>query len=152
MQQLSAVFGQVQELLSAGISIVPVRDKAETKQDGTIIPAKVAYSGWKKYQSEIISKEALWYEMDKFNTTAIAMVCGAVSGNLEIIDIDCKHWAGIDGRLFSDIKQIYPDLWYRLRIHRTPSGGYHILYRIADGKAEGNKKLGMESRPKRMRY
>ena len=31
MQELSAVFGQVQELLSAGISIVPVRDKSETK-------------------------------------------------------------------------------------------------------------------------
>jgi hypothetical protein len=145
MQELSAVFGQVQELLSAGISIVPVRDKAETKQDGTIIPAKVAYSGWKQYQSTIISKEALWYEMDKHNTTAIAMVCGSVSGNLEIIDIDCKHWNGIDGRLFSDIRQIYPELWYRLRIHKTPSGGYHILYRIADGKAQGNKKLAWKA-------
>jgi len=141
MQNLSAVFGQVQELLSAGISIIPVRDKPTTSPSGTVIGAKVAYSGWKKYQSEIITKEQLWYEMEHFDTTAIAMICGAVSGNLEIIDIDCKHWEGIDARLFADLKQIYPDLFARLRIHKTPSGGYHILYRIADGKAGNNQKL-----------
>jgi len=145
MQELSAVFGQVQELLSAGISIIPVRDKPTTSPSGVTIGAKVAYSGWKKYQTEIISKEQLWHEMAHFDTTAIAMICGAVSGNLEIIDIDCKHWPGIDGRLFADIAQIYPQLYSRLRIHKTPSGGYHILYRIADGLAGKNQKLAWKA-------
>ncbi len=143
MNELSAVFGQVQELLSTGISVIPVRDKLEVRPDGATIGAKVAYTGWKKYQSVIITKEELWHSMEYWNTTAIAMICGKVSGNLEIIDIDSKYYPGIDATIFADIKQIYPDLFPRLRIHKTPSGGYHILYRVADGVVTGNMKLAV---------
>lgn len=160
MNELSAVFGQVQELLSTGISVIPVRDKPEVRPDGATIGAKVAYTGWKKYQSAIITKEELWHSMEYWNTTAIAMICGKVSGNLEIIDIDSKYYPGIDATIFADIKQIYPDLFPRLRIHKTPSGGYHILYRVADGVVTGNLKLAgrhateaeLQAKPKNKTY
>jgi len=59
------------------------------------------------------------------------------------IDIDVKYKPGIDGTLFSDLKQLYPDLYSKLRINKTPSGGYHILYRIESGQNQvpGNTKL-----------
>lgn len=135
MQDLSSIWNQVEALVSHGISIIPVRDKAQGDR-----PAKTPYAGWKKYQSEIITKDELWKQMEKFNTTAIAIICGNVSGNLEVIDIDVKHKAGSDAILFQDMQRLYPDLFPRLKIHKTPSNGYHIIYRV-DGQPEQNQKL-----------
>lgn len=134
--ELSPVWSQVQWLLNNGISLIPVRDKPSATR-----PAKTPYEGWKKYQSQIITQEVLWGLMEEKNTTAVAMICGAVSGNLEIIDIDVKYKPGIDAVIFSGLNKLYPVLYNRLRIHRTPSGGYHILYRIKDQPPPGNKKL-----------
>lgn len=135
MSELSIVWTQIEAFLSQGISIIPVRDK-----DGER-PAKTPYAGWKKHQTEIITKEELWKQMEKFNTSAIAIICGKVSGNLEVIDVDVKYKNGIDAILFKNIETLYPDLFDKLRIHKTPSGGYHLIYRIADITPEGNQKL-----------
>ncbi len=75
---------------------------------------------------------------------APTIVCGRVSGNLEIIDIDVKHWIGIDVIYFSEIKSLYPELYNRLRIHRTISGGFHILYLGIEPFNEGNRKLATQ--------
>lgn len=134
---LAATWTQVTSLLESGFSIIPVRDKPENGK-----AAKSPYSTWKKYQNEIITPADLWAQMaEKFNTTAIAIICGKISGNLEAIDIDVKYKPGIDAKIFSDIKTLYPDLWKKLRIHRTPSGGFHILYRIIEQPPPGNKKI-----------
>lgn len=137
MQNLSTVWQQIETLLSQRISLIPVRDK----QDGTKA-AKTPYgASWKQFQSRIIEKEELWHMMETYNTTAVAMVAGKVSGNLEIIDIDVKYNAGIDATLFADLQRFYPDLFAKLRIHRTPSGGFHLLYRVWGGDVQGNQKL-----------
>jgi len=72
---------------------------------------------------------------------APAIVCGEVSGNLEVIDIDVKHWPGIDTMYFVALKDFYPDLFARLRIHKTQSGGFHLLYRSIEPLKQGNQKL-----------
>ena len=126
--------------LDNGVSIIPVRDKPQT-YNGREYSIKSAYP-WKKWQSEIISKSELLYLMtEKYDTIGYGIVCGAVSGNLEVIDVDVKNWAGIDAMLFQDLKSFYPELFERLRITQTPSKGYHILYRIADHEPEGNLKF-----------
>ena len=126
--------------LDNGISIIPVRDKPQT-YNGKEYPIKSAYP-WKKWQSEIISKAELLYLMtEKYDTIGYGIVCGAVSGNLEVIDIDVKNWAGIDAMLFTDIKTFYPEIFEKLRITQTPSKGYHIFYRISDHEPDGNLKL-----------
>jgi phage-related protein len=140
MSNLSAVWNQVEALLSQKISIIPVRDKDEEKNGKTFV-AKTPYFGWKKYQSEIIGKDELWGQMEKFNTDAIAIICGKISGNLEVIDIDVKYYAGFDAILFTAFEKLYPELFARLRIHKTPSGGYHLLYRVDGRTPEGNMKL-----------
>lgn len=135
MSELSIVWTQIEAFLSQNISIIPVRDKDADR------PAKTPYAGWKKHQTEIIEKEELWKQMEKFNTSAIAIICGKVSGNLEVIDVDVKYKNGVDAILFTNIQTLYPDIFEKLRIHKTPSGGYHLIYKIADRIPEGNQKL-----------
>lgn len=139
--QLTPVWNQVQWLHEAGISLIPVRDKPQGD-----FPAKTPYRGWKQHQSEILPLADLWHQMEQHQTTAVAIICGAVSGNLEIIDIDVKYKPGIDAVLFLAIESLYPELFKRLRIHGTPSGGYHLLYRVDEGTIPGNKKLAGRKR------
>lgn len=136
---LTAVWEQVTALLQAGVSVIPVRDREDNGK-----PPKTPYAQWKQYQQRIIAAQELWSEMERHNTSAIAMICGKVSGNLEAIDIDVKNWPGIDARYFEAIRDMYPVLWENLRIHSTPSGGFHILYRI-DRPGPGNQKLATAS-------
>ena len=64
-------------------------------------------------------------------------MCGAVSGNLEGIDIDNKPQPGhADATaLFEQVRALVeadaPGLWSRLVIDRSPNGGYHLAYRCA---------------------
>ncbi|WPU91830.1 bifunctional DNA primase/polymerase [Mucilaginibacter sabulilitoris] len=135
---LSAVWSQVEKLILDGISVIPVRDKDD---EASVRLAKTPFGSWKKYQSQRVDKSELWALMEFHNTEAVGIVCGKISGNLEAIDVDVKYKTGIDAILFKDIKAIYPELFVKLRIHKTPSGGWHILYRVADGEIPGNIKL-----------
>lgn len=142
MSNLSEVWGQVEELLDDGISLIAVRDKDEVSKYGDIYLAKTPYASWKEFQNRVINKDELWQIMENKDTSAVAIVCGNISGNIEVIDIDVKYKAGIDAILFKDIKTFYPDLFHRLRIHKTPSTGYHIIYRVEQGHSvPGNVKL-----------
>jgi len=134
---LAKVWKEVEALLADGISLIPVREKAEGNKAAK---TPCAYT-WKDYQTRIAEVGELYSAMEYHNTTAIAAVCGVVSGNLECIDVDSKYYPGFDAILLADIAKFYPHLYSRLRIHRTPSGGYHIIYRILDHAPEGNVKL-----------
>src|SRR5690606_29163174 len=129
MSSLTKVWGQVTEMLEDGLSLIPVRDK----QQGSLMP-KTPFKSWTESQHKRLDKSVLWQQMEDYKTEAVAMVCGKVSGNLELIDIDSKYYDGISIKLFKEIKSLRPDLYDKLRVHKTPSGGYHILYRIADGE------------------
>lgn len=137
---LAAVWNQVERLLADGMSIIPIRDKEESV-NGKVFKAKTPYSTWAEYQHTIISKELLWHEMEKYNTSAVAIVCGAVSGNLEVIDIDVKYKAGINAILFKDLQDMFPLIYDKLRRHSSPSTGNHILFRVAGMVVPGNKDL-----------
>lgn len=152
MSNLSQVWGEVESLLQDGISLIPVRDKDELNKYGETLVSKSPYGSWKEFQNRQVNKDELWQLMEQRDTTAVGIVCGQVSGNLEVIDIDVKYKAGIDAILFKDILTFYPDLYHRLRIHKTPSTGYHIIYRV-EGKhpVPGNLKLaGRMSTPEEL--
>ena len=137
MTSLKDVWSEISWYLSNGISLIPVRDQKQGNYE-----AKTPYGkSWKQYQTTIITKDDLWFQMDQqHNTTAIGILGGKVSGNLEIIDIDVKFLPGIDAVLFKDLELLYPEIWQLLRVHKTPSGGYHLLYRC-ETPVEGNQKL-----------
>lgn len=87
--------------------------------------------GWQ--QSEV--------KHDLSNCEAVGLVCGLLSGNLEVVDVDTKY--DLTGKLFDNYKrlihEIDQNLLKKLVIQKTRGGGYHIIYRCS--KIEGNLKL-----------
>jgi hypothetical protein len=79
------------------------------------------------------------------NCEAVGMVCGQLSGNLEVVDIDEKY--SLDGKLFEKYKkQIHSadkNLLKKLVVQKTKGGGYHFLYRCS--VIAGNLKLANRS-------
>ncbi|GAB3909135.1 hypothetical protein GCM10028803_46190 [Larkinella knui] len=71
----------------------------------------------------------------------VGIICGNVSGGLEVIDVDCKY--DLTGKLMQDlmssIEGALPTIAAKLVMVKTPSGGYHLYYRCS--QIEGNKKL-----------
>lgn len=140
-----SVWANIVQYIESGISVIPVREKDDVV-NGKPVQRKGPFGSWAKYQSEIVSKEELWYFLEKYKTSSIGTICGRVSGNLEAIDIDSKWHPTIATLLFEEIKSLKPDLFDQLRIHRSPSGGFHILYRVdvwpgSTFVLPGNKKL-----------
>lgn len=85
------------------------------------------------------------------------IICGKGSGNLIVIDIDIKHWPGIDTKFLLAFQETYPSLYKIIRRHKTPSNGWHLLYRIIEyiditpknpklAYAEGSTEAGIETR------
>jgi len=118
---------QAQQLAASGLSVVPI------KSDGSKSPA---VSSWKPYQSQIATPRELkrWSR----NGYGIGIVAGKVSGNLEVIDFDDPAAFECWKRLVGELGGV--DLFKRLAIVKTPTGGFHLYYRCKDG-VEGNQKL-----------
>ena len=121
----------------AGCSIIPIR------ADGT----KKPMFDWKSNMTKRMSRElvAKWFAGTP--SAGIGIVCGAISGNLEMLelegrattslDFDAIMWEcqarGVDGLFHSMMYDGYAE-W-------TPSGGLHFLYRITDHEVPGNTKI-----------
>jgi hypothetical protein len=75
------------------------------------------------------------------NCEAIGLVCGHLSGNIEVIDVDQKY--SLDGRLFETYKNLVhstdPTILSLLVVEKTKGGGFHLIYRCS--KIAGNLKL-----------
>lgn len=124
------------EAAAAGLSVIP------PKEDGSKAPG----GQWGKYQVERASIETinLWYGTEGIpKRTGCGLVCGAISGNLECFEFDAC------GRLYEHYKATARgmgrgDLIDRLDqgyLERSPSGGFHWLYRCAE--ISGNAKLAV---------
>ena len=110
---------------SAGVSVIPLR------LDGSKAPA---LESWAPYRERIATESELaaWFRSTEHG---IGMVCGAISGGLEVIDFDAgellEPWLG----LVSSIARGLP-------IIETPSGGWHVLLRCDE--IGGNNKIAMD--------
>ena len=70
----------------------------------------------------------------------IGIVCGKVSGNLELLDFDDA------GSQFAPwLAKVPAYLRERLVVERSPSGGRHVYYRVSGGEVPGNRKLAMKA-------
>jgi len=113
------------DYLAAGLSVLPA------------LPNEKRPSiSWQAFQTRLPSSIELdaWFG----DANAACIVCGAVSGNLEMIDFD------LAGEMYpawcEAIEQLAPGLLERLVIESTPSGGFHVVYRC-DTAVAGNIKL-----------
>lgn len=141
---LEVAWKEIKKLLSQGVSLIPVRDKDEFA-GGRTYAAKTPFYDWKEYQNKVVSEEYLWHAMEKYKTTAVAILAGEISGNLEVIDIDEKYKPGISMLVIQDVRVLMPELYSKLRIHKTVNSGYHFFYKVKDFKVP--KEGSLAARP-----
>jgi len=112
--------------LDAELSVLPARKDAKF----------VSLKEWKPYQK----RRPIHDEIDSLIDTgdSLCVICGAVSGNLEMIDFDLE--AELFERWFELVEEAAPGLASRLYAETTQSGGRHLAYRCVE-PVEGNKKL-----------
>jgi hypothetical protein len=103
---------------------------------------KPVMGSWIAYKTNIASDEDLAIMFKERHATQVAIICGAVSQNLEVIDIDLKN--DDSGSLFDDlwnaIVEYYKGQPPAFVLVATPSGGYHIYFR-SEAPVPGNLKL-----------
>jgi hypothetical protein len=96
-----------------------------------------AVTAWKEYQTRLPTPDEVsaWFANPH---DACCLICGAVSGNLELIDFDCA------GEAFDAWSKLVtaeaPGLLDRLVVETSPSGGWHVVYRCTEPVC-GNLKL-----------
>jgi hypothetical protein len=115
--------------VAAGLCALPATRRGDEK--------RVALASWKPFQSRRPSEDEIrsWFAADG---GAMCLVCGAVSGNLEMIDFD------LGGEAFDAwrhaVEAAAPGLVAKLVVESTPSGGRHVVYRSMSA-VSGNLKL-----------
>jgi hypothetical protein len=123
--QRFAVHRLATEYRDAGISIVPIR------LDGSKEPA---LDRWKPYQSRIANDEEL-LEWFSHGCHGVGLVCGLISGGLEVLDFD-------DCRLYEPWRQQVKSIVERLPVVETGGGGWHVLFRC--NEIGGNIKIASD--------
>jgi hypothetical protein len=111
-----------QELIKAGLPIIPVKNKIPTVQ-------------WKQFQDRLPEINELTF------TDSLGLVCGTKL-QLEVIDVDTKNdpKGTLIDSLTEAIFQNSPDISESdLVIQKTPSGGCHLIYKC--DLIEGNQVL-----------
>lgn len=124
--------------LAAGLSIIPVKTDGSKAPASDVLPKEFdskdqkLKATWKPFQSRYATEG----ELQQWSRKGIAIVCGAISGSLEVIDNDdpalWDEWCEL-------VKSHAPGLFDRLVVIGTPRGGHHVLYRCAN--IGGNQKL-----------
>jgi len=111
----------------------------------SIIPVsseKNPFRPWAEFQNKIAPIEG-WHN-HFLNQGYIGIICGKVSGNIEVIDVDVKN--DPTETIWEDyIKLIPKELLGRLIIQSTPNKGYHLIYRCPEVAIEGNQKLAVHT-------
>ncbi|MFF3643427.1 phage/plasmid primase, P4 family [Streptomyces sp. NPDC002564] len=119
----------------AGASVV------RAAANGTKAPA----GQWKQAQSDRATTEQLhtWFDGGH---PGLGIILGAVSGGLEMIEFEGR---AIDENVHDAYGEIVEasglgDIWNAIKrgyCERTPSGGYHLIYRVDGGSVLPNTKL-----------
>lgn len=121
---------------SLGLSILGCNDK------------RPVMGSWLAYKSTIATDKELETMFEERLADQIAIICGQVSGNLEVIDVDIKN---------DDTGSLFDDLWNRILdyfngqppmfvLTATPSAGFHIVYKCEE-PVKGNLKLASRIDP-----
>ena len=121
--------GLVKNYFANKLSIIPCKDDKR--------PAMA----WKRYQEELPRWEYMEPKFSQFPN--VALVCGKVSGGIEVIDVDCKYdlTGSLMKDLFTELKKLDNDIKQKIVVQKTINGGYHLIYRCSE--IEGNQKLAM---------
>lgn len=130
------------DYVNSGLSILPIGQEKRPvwrllPETGTLHCDGNPKRGWFMLKSRRPTPDELrtWYPAD-LQPPGIGVICGQVSGNLEVIDID--SWDYVEPWL-NQLRQRAPDLPNKLVMVRTPRPGLHCYYRSPE--IAGNQKL-----------
>ncbi len=108
------------EYRAAGLSVLPVG-----------LDKRPKIGAWTGLQNQLPSEFEIdsWLDCDY---PGIAIIAGAISGNLVCVDVDTKHDS--QGTVFQELCALiqewgYSEALQKCVMERTPSGGWHILFR-----------------------
>lgn len=119
----------------AGASVVRAAIDGTKRPDGA----------WKQYQTTKPTEQDIhaWFGSGH---PGLGIILGSVSGGLEMLEFEGR--AVNEGRHeeFDEIAEAsgLGDVWQRIKdgyCEQTPSGGYHLIYRVTGGEVLGNTKL-----------
>lgn len=117
---------EIENLTNEGIALIPDYPSDYYIEE----KRKTPYVKWTG-----ISKPYSFLELhdlvQKHKTNLVECICGEPSGGLICLDIDSKHYEGFSAIIMNDVVALYPDLWDKMRVEKTPSGGYHFYYKIS---------------------
>lgn len=153
---IDVIWKVIEQLHQEGYSIVPCRAEDEYI-NGKLKKAKSPLSNnWSHDPDKRFTLGELSRIINRHPNAKIliGVVCGKASDNLEAIDIDPKHWEGIGVQALVTLQQTNPELYDKLVIDNTPSGGIHLCYRCEEPVSgntklaykEGEKEAGIETR------
>src|SRR5678809_349262 len=126
---------------TAGVSTIPILP------NGTKRPVVQ----WAEYQARIPTLGELDRWWGNGHEYGLAVICGNVSGNLEMTELEGKVALNSDLMVALDREFFNRNLtwlWEGLRqtySEWTPSGGIHLIYRISDAPVPGNEKIAVDS-------
>lgn len=106
--------------------------------------SKTSIVKWTPFQKDLVTDSQMVSQFSNPKAEGLAIICGAVSGGLEVIDVDLKN--DTTGTLWERLSEKLREaaLFDLFRISKTRNGGYHLLYRCE--VIEGNQPLA--ARPK----
>ena len=126
------------ELINSGLALIPVDDNKEPfapfkgKNKNKLIDLIDAVSYYERERGiEIIRVAARLGNVSSLNGD-LSLVC---------IDVDSKHKEGFSERIYVDFQNLFPEIFSRLRVDRTPSGGLHFYYFVSEGGEICSKNL-----------
>lgn len=122
------------EYIGNNLSVIPIREKKAP-----------AIAKWSTYMRRMMTNEEVELYFSSSNAKGIGIICGQVSGNLEVIDIDVKNdsTGTLVKTLSGLIKDNCPELFRKLVVSKTINSGFHLYYRCE--KVEGNQQLAKDS-------
>ena len=129
---------------NAGVSTIPILT------NGTKRPAVQ----WAEFQARIPELGEIDRWWGNGHDYGLAVICGAVSGNVEMTELEGA--VALNADLMVALDQAFAArnltyLWEGLRLtysEWTPSGGLHLLYRITDHPVPGNEKIARDAEGK----
>ena len=116
--------------IAAGLSVIPIR------ADGSKAPA-LKVGDVEQYRERFATDEELQKWFSPGRAVGLAVVCGAISGNLAVLDFETNDaWTGWHKR----IQELQCDeIMSGSPLIRTPRGGRHLYCRIAESWVSGGK-------------
>lgn len=119
-EYLLKLFEGAKKLIAQGISVVPINDKTGYRL--------ISYT---KRPDDTKDLDVIFKAMSNCTEDLkLAIITGELSKDLECIDIDEKHKAGISAEYLKTIKECYPEIYDKLRIEKTKNNGLHIYYTL----------------------